>query len=394
MGSIKQIGAACMIAIMGIRNRLGMTVSNIVSIALVVLILVGFLAMAAGFRQAMVSGGSPNVAIILSDGARSELMSNISGDQLVKLDSAAGIARVNGKPLIATENQVIVNLDRLDTGDAANVTLRGVTANSFKVRPQLSLTEGRMPQPGTNEIIAGNAAAARFANLSLGSKIRLGSVDWQVVGLFEADGSVIESELWADGQLLASIFNPSSKVQSVRVSLDGAEGFEMLSAFVESDPTLKLRAEKETDYFLSQSGGTTKIINFFGWPLAVAMAIGAIAGALNTMYASVASRNSEIATLRILGFGAVPIFLSTIVEALFISLIGTAFGLLAAYMMFDGMVGSTMTTNFTQLTFRFALTWNMVLIAVIVCTLVSLFGSLAPAWRASRLPIVKALAGD
>lgn len=383
-----------MIAIMGIRNRLGMTVSNIVSIALVVLILVGFLAMAAGFRQAMVSGGSPNVAIILSDGARSELMSNISGDQLVKLDSAAGIARVNGEPLIAAENQVIVNLDRLDTGDAANVTLRGVTANSFKVRPQLSLTEGRMPQPGTNEIIAGNAAAARFADLSLGSKIRLGSVDWQVVGLFEADGSVIESELWVDGQLLASIFNPSSKVQSVRVGLDGAAGFEPLSEFVEGDPTLKLRAEKETDYFLSQSGGTTKIINFFGWPLAVAMAIGAIAGALNTMYASVASRNSEIATLRILGFGAVPIFLSTIVEALFISLIGTAFGLLAAYIMFDGMVGSTMTTNFTQLTFRFALTWNMVLIAVIVCTLVSLFGSLAPAWRASRLPIVKALAGD
>lgn len=383
-----------MIAIMGIRNRMAMTVSNSLSIGLVVLVLVGFLAMAAGFRQAMVSGGSPDVAIILSDGARSELMSNISTDMLVKLDSAAGITRVNGQPLIAPENHIIVNLKRLDNGDAANVTLRGATANSFKVRPQLSLTKGRMPQPGTNEIIVGNVAAMRFANLSFGNIVRLGSVEWRVVGLFEADGSVLESEIWADGQLLASIFRQPAKVQSVRVRLDGADGLAQLNAFISRDPTLKLKAERETEHFLSQSGGTTKIIKFVGWPLAIAMAIGAIAGALNTMYASVASRSSEIGTLRILGFGATPIFLSTIAEAMVISLLGTVGGLALAYIMFDGMVGSTMTGNFTQVAFRFSLGWDIVLTVLTICTIVSLLGSLTPAWRASRLPIVNALAGD
>jgi putative ABC transport system permease protein len=388
MGGFRQIAAVGRIAIMGTRSRSAMSLSSIVSIALVVVVLIGFLAMAAGFRKAMSSGGSNAVAIILSEGARSEMTSGLDADTVLKLHQAPGIKQVDGRPILSPETHVVVNATRKGSGAPTNLTLRGTGAMGLAVRPQAELVAGRLPRTGTNEILVGAAVADGFQGFAQGQSVRLGPVEWQVVGIFKADGSVLESEVWADSKLLASVFPQQTAVQSVRAVLQEPGALAELKRFVAADPRLRLTVASEAEHFAAQAKGISNLITYIGWPLGIAMAIGALAGALNTMYASVASRREEIATLRILGFSSTSVFISTIAEALLLALAGGLLGLAVGYLLFHGLEGATMSGNFTQVAFRFAMTSDIAASGALIALAVGLIGSLPPAIQAVRQKLV------
>ena len=391
MSYLKQIVAVSYIAILGMRNRIGMTLSSGLSIAFVMIVLIGFLAMASGFSQTISSGGSKDVAIILSEGAKSELTSTIDANALAIVETAPGVARRNGTAIVSAENYVVVSARRKGTTEDANITLRGVGKMGLNVRPQMRLVEGHVITPGTNEILVGKSIKQGFSGFNLGEKIKLGPVEWTVVGFFDAGGSVLDSEVWADNAVVASVFTNQARLQSLHVALSGPEGMSQLKSHVARNPTLKLSVMTEADHFASQAKGIVKIIKFVGWPLSIAMAIGALAGALNAMFASIAARRQEIATLRIIGFSGFSVFVSTVAEAVFISLCGAAVGVLISFALLDGMQGNTMSGNFTRVGFQLNITGDAIVACIVVAIMVGLLGSIMPAWKASRQKINEAI---
>jgi putative ABC transport system permease protein len=250
-----------------------------------------------------------------------------------------------------------------------------------------------MFSPGSNEIVVGKALIREFQGFDLGQTVKFGTSQWTVVGLFEAEGSVFESEIWADLAVVQSLFRRNNVFQTVRVRLDGPSALAPLKSYVENDPRLKLDVKTEAQYFADQAAQTSDLIQKLGWPLAIAMAFGALAGALNTMYSSVAARATEIATLRAIGFGAFPAFAGTLIESLVLAVIGGAVGAVATYLIFDGFSASTLGASFTQVVFNFALTPALTAQGIILALVVGLIGGLFPAIRAARMPIVSGLYG-
>ncbi|WP_114394906.1 ABC transporter permease [Oleisolibacter albus] len=388
---LAQIAAVTAINVKSMPQRAWLSASTVVAVALVVAVLLSFLAMANGFEQTLRGTGSPEVAVLLRGGAGVEINSSISRDQVRLVEEAPGIARgADGRPLVSAELYVTVDGRKRAGGSKANVTLRGMGPEGAAIRPGFRIVGGRMAQPGSAELMVGQSLVREFAGFDLGSRVRIANADWTVVGVFDMGGSVFESELWADIATVQSLFRRTNVFQSIRVRLDAPDRLPALRAYLDADPRLKLDAKSEVAYFADQASSTITLIRFLGWPLAIAMAVGALAGALNTMYSAVAARAQEIATLRCLGFGGIPSFVGTLIESLLLALLGGLLGAAVTWAAFDGVTASTLGSGFTQVVFAFRLSPVLVFQGVVLALVVGLLGGLFPAWRAAHVPIVRA----
>ena len=390
---MRQTLAVIRINLKGLPARFWMSLSTVVAIALVVAVLLAFLAMANGFRHTIRGSGSPDIAVVLRPGSESEINSAVAKDQLRLVEEAPGVARDNGQPLVSGELYLIVDGLKKDSHTRANLPLRGLGPQGLALRRDFRISEGRMFRPGMNELIVGKSLLREFDGFNLGQSVRFGTGQWTVVGVFDAGGSVLESELWADAAVVQSLFKRENYFQTIRARVDGADGLARLQDFADKDPRLKLDVLSEADYFAKQASRTSDLILYLGWPLAIAMALGALAGALNTMYSSVAARSMEIGTLRAIGFGAFATFAGTLAEAMVLAAIGGVVGAASAFLFFDGLSAATLGGSFTQVVFNFRLTAGLVGQGVALALGVGLLGGLFPAVRAARLPIVDALAG-
>lgn len=389
-----QIAAVTKINVKSIPQRFWLSLSTVVAVALVVMVLLAFLAMANGFQRTIAGSGADDIAIILRAGSQAEINSGLTRDQVRLIEEGPGIARsAAGKPLVSAELYLVVDGIKRATQTKANLSLRGIGTEGAALRKGITIAEGRMFQPGTNEVVVGRSLLKEFAGFELGQTVALANARWQVVGVFEAGGSVFESEMWGDLPVVQSLFNRNNVFQTMRVRLTSPQALDGLKAYVENDARLKLDAKSEVEYFAEQASQTTDLIQKLGWPLAIAMAFGALAGALNTMYSSVTARAAEIATLRAIGFGGLPAFVGTLTESLVLATIGGAIGAIATYFIFDGITASTLGGSFTQVVFSFQLSPALVGQGVIMALIVGLVGGLFPAFRAARLPIVAGLQG-
>jgi putative ABC transport system permease protein len=392
-GTIRQIGAIALMNIRSIPLRFWMSLSTVVAIALVVAVLLAFLAMANGFHKVQSSAGSTDVAVLLRDGSQSELNSTVSREQAALIEEAPGVAQANGHALVSAEIYVVVDAVRRSNGLRTNLSLRGIGPAGVALRHNVRIAEGRMFRSGTNEILAGRGVLREFKGFELGQTLKLGQSLWTVVGVFESDGTVLESELWADASVVQSAFNRVNYFQTVRARLTAPTQLAALKKYVAQDPRLKLEVQSEAEYFSAQASETSDLIQKLGWPLSIIMALGALAGALNTMYSSVAIRSTEIATLRAIGFSAFATFAGTLSEAMVLALLGGLIGAIAAAVFFNGYTTSTLGSNFTQVVFSFQLTPALCANAMLLALAIGLIGGIFPALRAARQPIAGML-GD
>ena len=387
---ISQILAVTSINLRSIPQRWGMSLATILSIALVVGVLLGFLAMANGFRATVDGTGSERVAVLLRSGAQAELNSGFGRDTVRLIETAPGVARTeDGDAILSAELYVITDATKRSTGNDASLSLRGVDEAAPLLRENFQIIEGRMFSDGTNEIVVGEGVLREFSGFDLNSTIRMGPNEWRIVGVFSTGGSVFDSEIWADIGTVQNLYQRGASYQSIRVQLDGEGGLEALQQYVEDEPRLDLDVQTEKDFFAQSAGGLSNLIMYLGWPLAIIMAVGALAGAWNAMYASVDSRIREIATLRTLGFSGFAAFVGTLVESLMLAFVGGLVGALITYFVFDGVSASTMGGSFTQVVFSFAVTPEAVVNGVILALLVGLLGGFFPALRASRVPLLE-----
>ena len=314
----------------------------------------------------------------MRSGAQSEINSAVSHDQARLIEDAPGVARdAGGRPLMSAELYLVVDGVKRSTGTTANLPLRGIGAEGAALRSNIRIVEGRMFASGSNEIVVGRNVTQEFSGFELGHSLTFGTSRWTVVGVFDAQGSVFESELWADAAVVQSLFNRSNYYQTIRVRLLSPNALAPLNDFVQNDPRLKLDVKSEPEYFAEQASRTSDLIQKLGWPLAIAMALGALAGALNTMYSSVASRAQEIATLRAIGFGGFPAFFGTLAEAMVLAALGGVIGAVATFLCFDGLKAATLTSNFTQVVFSFELTPRSALEGIGLALSVGLLGGAA-----------------
>ena len=387
----EQVAAVTAMNLRSLPQRKWTSLATIVAVALVTGVLLAFLAMAHGFQATVAGTGAPDVIIALRKGSENEINSIISREQTLLLQEAPGIAKTaDGKPLVSPELYVIVDGTKKSSGTKANLPLRGLGPLAPEVRRGIRVVSGRMFQPGTNELVVGRAVSKQFRGFELGAKIRLASQNWVVVGEFESGGTVFESEIWADVAVLQGLYQRGSSVQTVRARLTDPADLAKLQAYSEADPRLKLEIKAERDFYAGQSRNIGDLILYLGWPLAIAMSFGAIAGALNTMFASVDARTKEIATLRAIGFRGTPAFVGTMVESLILAAIGGVVGAIGTYLFFDGVSAATLGSNFTQVVFSLKLSWSLVLQGLILAVVIGLVGGVFPAWRAARVPLLAA----
>lgn len=391
-GVASQIAAVTALNLSNLRERLTSSIVALVGIAGVVTVLIGVLSIGEGFRAVLDQSGAADVAIVLRGGATDEMGSNLSLEQTRLIADASGVARDADGAIAAPELYVVVDVPLRATGTGANVPLRGASPNSSKLRQDFRIVEGSMFTPGKFEVIVGRGAVKQFAGLTVGSKLRWGTTDWTVTGIFADRGSVAESEIWTDVSALQGAYNRGNSYQSMRVRLTSADALQPFKDALTSDPRLNLKVFTEKQFYEEQSRTLTTLVRTLGTAIAVLMGLGAVFAALNTMYSAVASRTREIATLRALGFGSVPVVVSVLVEALFIGLIGGAAGMLISYFSFNGMRASTMNfATFSQITFAFTVTPALLIQALIYALALGLIGGLLPSLRAAKLPITTGL---
>lgn len=374
--------------------RFGSAAAAVAGVAGVVAVLVGVLSIGEGFRRTMTVAGSPDTVFVLRTGADSEMASILSRDEARIIAEAPGVARANGKPLVSPELFVIVNLPKRSTNTDANVPMRGVEQAAFAVRKEVKIVEGRAFAWGRNEVIAGRSAQLQFKGLDVGSKLEFGQNHWTVVGIFEADGSISESEIWADAAVLAPAYRRGSSYQNAVVKLASPGSFQTFKDALTSDPRVSLKIVRETEYYAEQSQTLVRIINFLAGIITTLMGLAAIFGALNTMYTAVAARAREIATLEAIGYGGVPIVISVLVESMVLSVIGGLIGAVGAWIAFDGFRAATLNwQTFSQVAFAFDVNGPLLMRGIVSAVVIGLIGGLFPAIRAARLPVSIALRG-
>ncbi len=395
MGSlVNQITAVVVMNIRSLPQRLWMSLATVVAVGVVVAVLLAFLAMGNGFVSTVEGTGSEKVAVVLRSGSQAELNSVLGRDQVNLIGVAPGIKSDKDGPLVSPELYVIVDGFKRSTGSEVNLPLRGISPEGMKLREGINIVNGRMFQPGTNEIVVGAGVLREFSGFDLGLKVKLGSANWTVVGEFDAGGSVFESELWADAKTIQSQFNRGSSYQLVRAVLEESKGLEKLQEYAENDPQLNVDVKTEKEYFKDQAEGMTNLIFYLGWPLSIVMAFGALAGALNTMYTSVSQRAVEIATLRAIGFSNLSAFLGTLAEAMVLALLGGIIGTIAAYLFFDGISASTLGGSFSQIVFAFDMSSETFTQGITLALIIGFVGGVFPAARAARLPVITAFAAN
>ncbi len=379
-------------SILTIPQRLGASVTAIFGIAGVVAVMIGVLSIAQGFRKTMMTAGDPDTVIVMRSGADSELTSILSKEETRIVADAPGILRVNGQPAASAELFVSVDLPKRSTGTDANVPIRGVGPAAFRIRQAVKIRVGRRFIPGRNEVIVGCASEGEFAGLGLGEQLNVNGDKWTIVGIFSSEGGLSESEIWTDTVSLQAAYQRQTSFQSVFVKLQSPESYQIFKNALTSDPRLNVKIVRETDYYAEQSRMLTNLITKLGSIVAVLMGIGAVFGALNTMYSAVSSRTREIATLRALGFGASPVIVSVLLESLVLALVGGAIGGGVAYYLFDGYRAATINwQTFSQVAFAFAVTPELLVQGAIYAIVIGFFGGLFPAIRSSRMQIAAAL---
>jgi len=389
---IGQVASVTKFGLLSIPQRIGSSAASVIGIAGVVAVLVGVLSIAEGFRAVMTASAAPDSAIVLRSGADSEMVSGFDRENTRVIADAPGLARSAGGSLASAELFVIINLPKRSTGTDANVPLRGVEDAAFQVRENMKMVEGRRFERGKNEVIVGSGAAKQFAGLEVGNKIKIGRYEWPVVGVFSVSGGSAESEIWTDATVLQGAYNRGDSFQSVYIRLKSPAAFQEFKDALTTDPRLNVKVLRQTEYYAEQSTAVTKLITTLGVLVAGLMAIGAMFGALNTMYSAVSARSREIATLRALGFGSGAVVVAVMLESLVMALLGGAVGASLAYLAFNGFQTATMNwQSFSQITFAFNVTPQLLLRGIVWATVIGFFGGLFPALRAARLPIAAAL---
>ena len=305
---------------------------------------------------------------------------------------APGIRLDDRSAVASAELYVIIDLPKKSTNSAANVPMRGIEPRALRVRDEVSVIEGRPLEFGTNEVIVGRGASGQFAGLTVGSQIVSGQNTWMVVGVFEADGGVAETEIWCDARVLQGAYRRGNSFQTVLARLESSESLDTFRDWLTANPQLNVQVRRETEYYAQQSRALTSLIQGLGFGIAALMGIGAVFGAILTMYTAVSTRSREIATLRALGFNAVSVVVSVLAEALALGALGGVIGGLAAYLAFNGYQTSTMNfQTFSQVAFAFKVTPELLVLGLVYALVMGLIGGLLPAVRAARLPIPTAL---
>jgi putative ABC transport system permease protein len=392
MNWLSQVVAVTAVTLRSINQRLGSSTVAIIGIAGVVIVFIAVLSIAEGFRAAMTEAGDPQTVIVMRAASDTEMTSTLMGDEAKIIADVPGIARGANGPQASPELFVIVNHPMRRSGSDANVPLRGVSPAVLEVRSEVKIVEGRMFESGRNEIIVGRAASRQFVGLDVGTSVRWGENTWTVVGIFESGGSVSESELWCDVRVLQPAYRRGNSYNSVYAKLESADSFQTVKDALTTDPRLKVMVVRENDYYAEQGVALQTIIRYVGFGIAILMGLGAVFGAVNTMYTAVAARTREIATFRALGFGRSPVVVSVMIEAVLLSVVGGLIGGLLAWAAFDGYQTATMNwQSFSQVAFAFRVTPALLARGLFYAVIMGVLGGLLPAIRAARMPVVTAL---
>jgi putative ABC transport system permease protein len=388
---LRQALAITGIGIRSLPARWAPSLVIVVGLAGVVAVFTALLAMSTGFVSTLKATGRSDAAIILRGGSDAELNSAFDRDSTDLIKGEPGIATgAAGKPLASAELMVIAELVRKDdVRNGANITLRGVEPAGLALRPQLRIISGRTFTPGLRELIVGRGVLQQFQGAAIGDVVRMRGSEWKVVGIF-ATGDAHDSEMWTDINVARSTFGRSGS-SSVLAALDGPDGLARLKSAVAAEPRLSLDVLREQDYFSGQTKQFRQTIGFLAGVVTLIMALGAVFAALNSMYAAVATRSKEIATLRALGFGGLPVVVSVMTEALLLAVGGGVLGALIAYALFNNFSVSTLGQNFTQVVFNFKVTPQLVARGLVIAVVIGMIGGFMPALRAARLPVTISL---
>jgi putative ABC transport system permease protein len=375
-----------------VRERWTSAVVAVLGIAGTVGVFIAMLSLAKGFKATLVASGSADNAIILRSGSTNEMDSSVTLDQVHVIQDAPGVARSANGPMVSPEVVVIRNFPLRSTGTDANVQVRGVSPRVLEVRTQVKLTEGRFFQPGLFELVVGRNAMHSYAGLELGNTVKFGGANWKVVGIMDAGGSAFDSEVWADSSVLDQIYHyPQDVFRSVTVHLTSPDALEKLKDSLTSDPRMQVGVTREVEYYDKESRALTRMITVLGGIVAIIMGIGAVFGALNTMYSAVAERGREIATMRALGFGGFSVVTSFMVESLLIALIGGLIGCVAVLPLNGLTTGTVNWQTFSHLAFAFKITPPLMIAGITFALIMGFFGGVFPAARAARRPVAAAL---
>ncbi|MDB6017067.1 MAG: macB 1 [Pedosphaera sp.] len=387
-----QVVSVTKFGLLSIPQRRGSALASIIGIAGVVAVLVSVLSMATGFRKTMSGSIPPDAVIVLRSGATSEMVSGLTRSDTRLISEAPGLVHGSDGPLASAELFVIIDLPKRSTGTDVNVPMRGVEHAAFQVRDKLKIVEGRAFEWGKNEVIIGTAAVSQFAGMQVGGKIKVGREQWPIVGIFSANGAAAETEVWTDATMLQGAFNRGDSFQAVYGKLATPGAFSQFKDALTTNPQLDVKVERQAEFNDAQSAMMTTMINTLGVLVAGLMAVGAVFGALNTMYNAVSARTREIATLRALGFGRGSVVFSVMLESLALALIGGLLGAALAYLFFNGHRTSAMNfQSFSQVSFAFDVTPALLVKGIVWAAIIGLIGGIFPAVRAARLPIASAL---
>lgn len=386
----RQALAVARVGLSTVPERLGATSVVVVGIAGVVGVLVALQAMAAGFEATLTGAGSDDTALVLRAAANAELSSALDRPSTTLIIQAPGIKRdVNDRPIASAEVVVVASVPKRTTGTDANLEVRGVGPAAWQVRPQVRIVEGRRFRPGLRELIVGRGALQQFSGVEIGDSIVLNNQAWRIVGVF-ASGDTHESEVWGDAESIAAAYRRNG-FQSVAVRLTEPAAIERLRTALSADPRLRVEVQTTREYYGKQSERLTRVIRAVGIGVAVMMALGAVFGALNTMYAAVASRAREIATLRALGFTGLPVVVAVMLETMALACVGGILGAGIAWALFHGFTVSTLGSNFSQVVFQFQVTPELLIRGLQWALGIGFIGGIFPALRAASLPVTTAL---
>jgi len=375
-----------------VRARWTSAIVAVLGIAGTVGVFIAMLSLARGFKATLVSSGTEDNAIIMRAGATSELTGGVDLNSVKIIQDAPGIARGADGPLVTPEIVIVAPIPLISTGTDANVQVRGVSKNVLEIRRQIRIVQGRMFTPGLAEVVVGKNANISYSGLTIGNTISLGSVRWKVVGVFDAGGSSFDSEVWADAHMLGPAYNRGENFfQSVTVHLASPNSLQQLRDALTTDPRLTVDATREIDYYSKQSNRLTALITTLGGVVATVMAVGAVFGALNTMYSAVSERGREIATMRALGFGGPSVVLSFLIEALLIAFVGGLVGCVAVLPLNGYTTGAMNLQTFSHVAFAFMITPELMVRGIFFALVMGVVGGLLPAIRAAVIPVASAL---